>query len=206
MTIPEANYSNDPSTGSKQSGPVLLLKATAVTCVFVFQITSAEPIRITGGEVGSPLVNDSLRQGFTEDQRVFPIQPSEPLDRRGELLLEIERLENDCRESNWDGEDADPVSSETLEIARSFVDQLSDKAISEDLFLEASPYGDIEFEWVPHDDVMLTIIILTSGEIGVSYWISDDRDFKREPWEGTIPGFASDAIGKMLNSPIVELA
>ncbi len=204
MTNPEANYSNDPSTGSKQSAPILLLKATAVTCVFVLQISSAEPICTTGGEVASPSGNENVRQGFTEDQRLLPILPSEPPDRRGELLLEIERLEHDCRERNWDGEDADPVSSETLEIARSFLDQLSDKAISEDLFLEASPFGDIEFEWVPHDDVMLTIIILTSGEIGVSYWISDDRDTNRELWEGTIPDSASDAIRKMLDAPVVE--
>ena len=204
MTNPEANYSNNPSTGSKQSGPILQLAATTITFAFVLQVAGAEPIPNTGGEVAPPSGNYNVRQGFTADQRFLPILPSEPPDRRGELLLEIERLEHDCRESNWDGEDADPVSSETLEIARSFVDQLSDRAISEDLFLEASPYGDIEFEWVPHDDVMLTIIILTSGEIGVSYWISDDRGTSREPWEGTIPDSASDAIRRMLNAPVVE--
>ena len=117
-----------------------------------------------------------------------------------DTIQKIEMLAQTAGKENWDGEGAIKVSPETIEIARKFVATFPPNVLSEDLDIDATPFGSIDFGWVLERDVMMNIIVLPSGEIGFAYSVHGTRGGGKEQWEGTtIPLSVSEAFDKVFN-------
>ena len=112
---------------------------------------------------------------------------------------QIKQLKQTAGEDNWDGEGSIKVSSETIEIALKLVAAFPNTVLSEELDIDATPFGSIDFGWVLDRDVMMNIIVLSTGEIGFAYSVHGERDDGKEHWKGTIPGSISDAFDKVFD-------
>ena len=119
---------------------------------------------------------------------------------RKDTMQKIEKLAQTAGEDNWDGEGAIKVSSETIEVARKLVAAFPSSVLGDDLDIDATPFGSIDFGWVLERDVMINIIVLPSGEIGFAYSVHGARGGGEEPWEGsTIPSNVLEAFDKVFN-------
>lgn len=63
-----------------------------------------------------------------------------------ELFQQIDRIALECINSDWDGYDADRVTSETIEAAKKFVSLLPSKYL-ENIDVAPDSDGDISFDW-----------------------------------------------------------
>ena len=116
-----------------------------------------------------------------------------------DAMKKIELAAQTSGKDNWDGEGAIKVSPETIEIACKFVAMFPHNVLSEDLDIDVTPFGSIDFGWVLERDVMMNILVLPSREIGFSYSVHGDRNDGRESWRGTMPRSISEAIDKVFN-------
>ena len=116
-----------------------------------------------------------------------------------DTMQKIEKLAQTAGEDNWDGEGAIKVSWETIEVARKLFTTFPNNVLSENLDIDATPLGSIDFGWVLERDVMMNIIVLPSGEIGFAYSVHGARGGGKEPWEGTAIRSVSEAFDKVFN-------
>ena len=77
---------------------------------------------------------------------------------------EIQQLAQIAHEENWDGEGASRLATETIELALKLVDTFPSDALGDDLDIDATPFGSIDFGWVLERDVMMNVLVLSSGE------------------------------------------
>ena len=111
-----------------------------------------------------------------------------PAIRHSRLQRKILDLYKRVRRGNWDGEGAHAVSEETINIAQTIVTEFPSDIGDPDI--SASPRGDIDFDWVAKDDVMLTISVVSSGKIVFALMLGDFHSSgTKESWEGTLPDF-----------------
>ena len=118
---------------------------------------------------------------------------------RKDTIRKIEELAQTAGEDNWDGEGAIKVSWETIEVARKLVTTFPQNVLRENLDIDVTPLGSIDFGWVLERDVMMNIIVLPSGEIGFAYSVHGARGGGKEPWEGTTIRSVSEAFDKVFN-------
>ena len=114
-------------------------------------------------------------------------------------MQKIEMLAQTAGKDNWDGEGAIKVSLETIEVARKLVAVFPSGVLGDDLDIDATPFGSIDFGWLLERDVMMNILVLPSREIGFSYSVHGDRNDGKELWRGTMPHSISEAIDKVFN-------
>lgn len=112
---------------------------------------------------------------------------------------EIEKLAQTAHEENWDGEGASKLSTETIKIALKLVDTFPPDALGDDLDIDATPFGSIDFGWVLERDVMLNILVLSSEEIGFAYSVHGEMRDGKELWKGTLPTPVSEAFDRVFN-------
>ena len=140
-----------------------------------------------------------LSNTWSSDSYVPEPERIKIVERLAAARREITRVAGAASEDNWDGEGANKVSSTTRDIARRFVELIPSDIVGNGLEIDATPLGSIDFEWMLDRDVMLNVIVLSSGEIGFAYSVHGERENGREFWRGTLPDPVSEAFYKVFN-------
>ena len=116
---------------------------------------------------------------------------------------QVQNLSQTAGHDNWDDEGADKVATETvsvaLELLATFPYSEHPDILGEDLDIEATPFGSIDFGWALEQDVRMNVIALSSGEIGFAYSVHGERDNGKVPWEGQLPHFVWEVFDRVFN-------
>ena len=94
-------------------------------------------------------------------------------------LLEVAGAEN------WDGEGARALDRDTVTVAQELIDRFPIFALRPDV--EATPQGEVDFDWVVNRDVMLTVSVGPSKEVAFASLFDGARLNGSELWNGTLP-------------------
>ena len=130
--------------------------------------------------------------------------PPQPEDSATEKHLEsakqeITNLAEIGQQENWDGEGASKISTETIEIARKLLEVFPTYVLVEDLDIDATPFGSIDFGWVLERGVMMNAMVLPSKEIAFAYSVHGKRDDGKLQWDGTLPPDLSEVFDKVFH-------
>lgn len=104
---------------------------------------------------------------------------------RASLKREVHGLLKDAGTEDWDGEGALALAPETVDIAQKLIDEFP--PLVGKLDVNATPHGEVDFDWVIDRDVMLTISVSPSKEITFAGLFHGVHLNGYEPWEGTLP-------------------
>ena len=115
---------------------------------------------------------------------------------RESLKQEIYGLIEEAGTENWDGEGALALAPETVAVAQKLIDHFPSYVARPDV--AATPHGEVDFDWIVSQDVMLTISVCPSGEIAFAGLFRDARLNGREPWTGALPQFVSCCFERLL--------
>ena len=103
------------------------------------------------------------------------------------VKAEVDDLINEAGVENWDGEDALPLSRETVELAKEVVDRLPPDIDKPDV--DATPHGEVDFSWIIDKNVMFIISVGSEKEI-VFVGVFHGTHIKgNETWNGILPEF-----------------
>lgn len=108
------------------------------------------------------------------------------------LEEEIEDLLPTYGERNWDGEDANPITAELVEIAQDMAREFPGWMLRPDVC--ATPHGEIDFDWMTDGGYMFTLSIIPSGEIAYAAHLGEMRVHGKEPWKGYFSEFIRHAF------------
>jgi hypothetical protein len=158
--------------------------------------TNLQPSPLTWHASFIDLLMSSNSQSHLEVREYSPTQESNPAAKHRQ---EIKKLAQTAHQDNWDGEGENKVSKETIEVALKLVAAFPSGVLGDDLDIDETPFGSIDFGWVLERDVMMNIIVLPSREIGFAYSIHDERDDGKVLWEGTLPRRISQAFDRVFN-------
>jgi hypothetical protein len=87
-------------------------------------------------------------------------------------LSELQRVWQECATSNWDGEDADPLSSDVVDFAGEFVSRLPiDFPMPE---VGGSATGEVVLDWIENQTRMATVYLKPSRQV-VFAWVYDNE-------------------------------
>ena len=103
------------------------------------------------------------------------------------LKEEVSHLLLECGTEGWDGEGALPVSAETVSVALKLVDSFPSYLPNPEVF--ATPQGEVDFDWVPSREVMLTVSVGASQSIAFAGLFNGARLNGSEPWDDVLPHF-----------------
>ena len=106
---------------------------------------------------------------------------------RESLKQEVCALLKQAGAENWDGEGALALAPETVDIAQKLIDEFPGCVARPDV--AATPHGEVDFDWVIAQDMMLTVSIGPSGGIAFSGLFRGARLNGCEPWTGRLPQF-----------------
>ena len=112
-----------------------------------------------------------------------------PDEERTSLKREVHGLLKDAGTEDWDGEGALALAPETVDIAQKLIDEFPPLVGKSDV--NATPHGEVDFDWVIARNVMLTISVSPSKEIAVAGLFQGARLNGCELWEGTLPQFVN---------------
>lgn len=152
-----------------------------------------EPIRMLQMPA-SPMRNPPVRQEFAvhelpklswQAEPQFPIPPVvfteeqyRPLSL--EWTTDLDRLRDQAREPDWDGEGADALNPDSLELAHGLLARFPDAAAARDTGelvceLFPSPHGDVIFYWYdPAEKATLTMFAKSDREVSYSVNLPDE--------------------------------
>lgn len=104
------------------------------------------------------------------------------------LKKEIRELFEEAGVEDWDGEGAQALDEDTVLTARKVVDELPNYAGRPDV--SATPHGEVDFDWVIKQDLMLTVSVGPGGkEIAYAGLFNGGRLSGCDPWTGKLPRF-----------------
>lgn len=106
---------------------------------------------------------------------------------RESLKQEVYDLIEEAGIGNWDGEGALALAPETVAVAQELIDHFPSYVVRPDV--AATPHGEVDFDWIVSQDVMLTVSVCPSGEIAFAGLFHGARLNGREPWMGALPQF-----------------
>jgi hypothetical protein len=89
---------------------------------------------------------------------------SEPLAQR--LSEEIERYREECAYPNWDGYAAEPLSVETIDATRHFLDALPNALQTPEVYVE--PDGEFLLEWANTTNTRAVVFVNQNGRLSYS--------------------------------------
>ena len=112
---------------------------------------------------------------------------------------EITNLAKIGQQENWDGEGASKISTETIEIALKLLEEFPIYVLGEDLDIDATPFGSIDFGWVLERGVMMNVMVLPSKEIAFAYSVHGERDDGKRRWNGTLPPDISEVLDRVFH-------
>jgi hypothetical protein len=92
---------------------------------------------------------------------------------RLKALEKLQQIQQECSVANWDGEDADPISSEAITFAAEFIARLPiDFPMPE---LTASSKGEVVLDWIESQARMATVYLAPSGHV-LFAWVYDGEN------------------------------
>ena len=112
-----------------------------------------------------------------------------PDTERASLKREVHSLLEEAGTEDWDGEGALALAPKTVDIAQKLIDEFPPLVGKPDV--NATPHGEVDFDWVIARNVMLTISVSPSKEIAVAGLFHGARLNGCELWEGTLPQFVN---------------
>lgn len=107
--------------------------------------------------------------------------------RREQLRQKIDELLETAGVENWDSEGALAVKQETVEIAKQLIGYFPDDIEKPDV--EATPRGEVDFDWILSREAMLTVSVGPSGDITFVGSFRSVDFHGTEPWTGQLPCF-----------------
>ena len=110
-----------------------------------------------------------------------------PNEERVSLKREVHGLLENAGIEDWDDEGVLALAPETVAVAQKLIDQFPPHVSRPDV--NATPHGEVDFDWVIDRDVMLTISVGPSKEIAFAGLFHGARLNGYEPWEGMLPQF-----------------
>ena len=110
-----------------------------------------------------------------------------PNEERVSLKREVHDLLENAGIEDWDDEDVLALALETVDIAQKLIDEFPPHVSRPDV--NATPQGEVDFDWVVDWDVMLTVSVGPSKEIVFAGLFHGARLNGCEPWEGMLPQF-----------------
>ena len=112
-----------------------------------------------------------------------------PDGERTSLKREVHSLLEDAGTEDWDDEGVLALAPETVAVAQKLIDEFPPHVSRPDV--NATPHGEVDFDWVIDRDVMLTISVGPSKEIAFAGLFHGARLNGCEPWEGMLPQFVN---------------
>ena len=130
-------------------------------------------------------VNGLLYKALLTGQDSLPIP--EDIFERESLKQEVNRLLESAGEENWDGEGALAITRSLVEIAHEVIEQLPVYAGKPDV--EATPHGEIDFDWVVDQNTMFTVSVAAPKVIAFAGTFPEARLKGEAEWTGELPHF-----------------
>ena len=87
------------------------------------------------------------------------------------VKLSVTELSKTAGQENWDGEDALAVAPPTVETAKKLVDLFPKSVPPPDV--SPTPHGEIDFDWILSQEIMLTVSVGHSGKIAFAGIFTD---------------------------------
>ena len=112
-----------------------------------------------------------------------------PDTERASLKREVHGLLENTGTEDWDGEGALALAPETVDIAQKLIDEFQPHVGRPDV--NATPHGEVDFDWIIDRNVMLTVSVGPSKEIAFAGLFHGARLTGCEPWVGTLPQFVN---------------
>ena len=90
------------------------------------------------------------------------------------------------RHQDWDGEDADPLSEDTVSVACKIAACFPDRVPTD---VNATPHGEVDFDWVVNRKTMLTVSVGPPPKHIIAYAaiFDGERVSGQATWSGTLP-------------------
>ncbi|MCY3871872.1 MAG: hypothetical protein OXG87_20170 [Gemmatimonadetes bacterium] len=118
-----------------------------------------------------------------------------PHEERVSLKREVHGLIEDAGTEGWDGEGALALAPEIVDIVQKLIDEFPPHVGRPDV--NATPHGEVDFDWVIDRDVMLTVSVGPSKEIVFAGLFHGARLNGCEPWEGMLPQFVNSCFERL---------
>ena len=112
-----------------------------------------------------------------------------PDTERASLKREVHSLLEEAGTEDWDGEGALALAPKTVALAKKLIDAFPSHIGRPDV--NATPHGEVDFDWVIDRDVMLTISVGPSKEIAFAGLFHSARLNGCELWKGKLPQFVN---------------
>ena len=106
---------------------------------------------------------------------------------REAIKEEVRSLLDHAGEDDWDGEGAQAISPETVDVAEGLANSLP--AGIDKPMISATPHGEVDFDWSLSRDVMLTVSVGPSGDVVFAGLFDETELNGKEPWKGDLPQF-----------------
>lgn len=98
---------------------------------------------------------------------------------------ELQMVFQDCRAANWDGYQAEPVTLETINLAKQFIEAMPLGAPSPSV--GAEPDGQITLEWYRSPRQILSVSVSEAGELHYAALFGTRKAYGTEPFIGEVP-------------------
>ena len=121
---------------------------------------------------------------YRYDQRI-----SESNEERVSLKREVHGLLENAGIEDWDDEGVLALAPETVAVAQKLIDEFPPHVSRPDV--NATPHGEVDFDWVIDRNVMLTVSVGPLKEIAFAGLFHGARLNGCEPWKGTLPQFVN---------------
>ena len=111
------------------------------------------------------------------------------------LRREVHGVAQVASNENWDGDGARALLDKTVAIAVELVDRLPRTTPRPDI--DATPHGEIDFDWTVERGLGLTISVGPEGEIAFAGTFRGAELSGKEPWNGVLPGFVKCCLDRL---------
>lgn len=130
-----------------------------------------------------------------KDWRLESVYPNIP-DQFADSYNDLKQVFEECKQANWDGYGAMPVSEGTYKLAYEFLGILP--LVIPSPSLGAEPDGHISLEWYRSPLQMLSVSISPEGELHYAALIGTSKQYGTEPFQGEAPKPIVDLVNRVM--------
>ena len=117
------------------------------------------------------------------------------MEKRKGLFDELFETFEECREPNWDGYGAQPVSDETYRLAYEFLTALPLDTPAPSV--GAEPDGHLTVEWYRSPERTLSVSISPDGDLHFAALLGSAKTYGTEPFTDAVPKVVTDLIQRV---------
>lgn len=107
-------------------------------------------------------------------------------------LTELYQVFDECRQANWDGYGAAPVSARAFQLASEFLEALPLGTSAPSI--GAEPDGHLTLEWHRSPRRTLSVSVSPDGELHYAALIGTSKHYGTEPFYGEVPKTIAELI------------